>query len=246
MKKILVWDLPVRLFHWALTFAFFGAFGIALLVDDERSLFAVHMLLGATMAFMVLLRFFWGFAGTRWSRFRSFAVRPKEVLSYVVGVFTGRDRRYAGHTPGSSVAAILMFVIVLGLASTGIMMASGRGEALEGIHELLAWSMAAVVLVHLAGIAWHTLRHRENIAFSMVSGRKEADPADAIRSARPFPALAFVLLTLLFVGGLMSGYDAPRGRVTIPLTGQTLQVVENHGHGGDANGREHSEDEHDD
>lgn len=57
MKRILVWDLPVRLFHWALAGSFVVAFAAANLADDESTTFAVHMLLGGVVAFMVLLRF---------------------------------------------------------------------------------------------------------------------------------------------------------------------------------------------
>src|SRR5690554_5829023 len=80
MKRILVWDLPVRLFHWILTVAFVVAFLIALNVGHRTPVFAVHMLLGGIAAFMVLLRLVWGFVGTRWARFDSFVMRPREMV----------------------------------------------------------------------------------------------------------------------------------------------------------------------
>src|SRR5690606_26569887 len=46
MKRILVWDIPVRLFHWLLAGSFVGAFVIANTVDDESTPFVVHMWLG--------------------------------------------------------------------------------------------------------------------------------------------------------------------------------------------------------
>jgi len=236
MRRTLVWDLPVRLFHWALAGSFVGAFAIAHLVDDESAAFAVHMLLGGVMAFMVLLRAVWGVVGTRWARFRSFVVRPRELLAYLRGALAGGGRRYTGHNPGSSIAALLMFAIVLGLAATGVMMGNGGGEAVEEVHELLAWAMVAVIGAHVAGIAWHTLRHRENIALSMVDGRKEAEPSGAIRSARPGAALAFVALTALWTAGLVGGYDGASGRLTLPLTGQTLNVGEGEEHEGEGRG----------
>ncbi len=228
MKRILVWDLPVRLFHWLLTVGFVGAFLIAQTVSDESALFPVHMLLGGIIAFMVLLRVVWGFAGTRWARFRSFVVRPGEVFKYFTSAFAGVTRRYAGHNPGSSLATIVMFVFLLGLAVTGIMMGNGAPHLAEEVHEMLAWGMAIVVGVHLLGILWHTIRHRENIAMSMVHGQKSGDPADAIPSARPVVATVFLVLTLLFAVGLMRGYDRDSGRVNLPLIGEVMQLEHEH------------------
>lgn len=229
MKRILVWDLPVRLFHWILAGSFVAAFTIANLSGDESPAFAVHMLLGGMAAFMVVLRLVWGLVGSRWARFNTFVVSPAKLVVYLKGAFMGGGKRYTGHNPGSSIAALLMFVLILGLAATGVMMGRG-GEAFEEVHEVLAWSMFVVVGAHLAGIALHTVRHREPIALSMVDGRKEAEPAGAIPSAHPVTALAFLVLTALWTAGLVSGYDAPSGRVTLPLIGQTLQVGEGAGH----------------
>ena len=235
MRRILVWDLPVRLFHWALAGSFVAAFAVANLVDDESAAFAVHMLLGGVMAFMVLLRLVWGFVGTRWARFGSFVVSPKALFAYVGGALSGGGRRYTGHNPGSSIAALLMFGFILGLAVTGILMGNGSDAAKE-VHEFLAWAMVAVIGAHVVGIAWHTLRHRENIALSMVDGRKQAEPSRAIASARPWAALAFVVLTALWTAGLVGGYDGASGRVTLPLIGQTLHVGEGEEHEGEGRG----------
>lgn len=230
MKRILVWDLPVRLFHWTLAGSFAAAFALANLADDESGAFALHMLLGGVLGFMVLLRIAWGFAGSRWARFSAFVVSPKALFAYLRGALAGGGRRYTGHNPGTSLAALLMFALILGLGVTGVLMGNGGGEVFEEIHEVLAWAMVAVIVVHVAGVAWHTLRHRENIAMSMVDGRKEAAPAGAIASARPVAALAFVVLTALWTAGLVGGYDAARGEVTLPLLGQTLRVGEGEEH----------------
>jgi len=233
MKRVLIWDVPVRLFHGLLGVAFVIAFAIPFLSGDDGPLFSIHMLFGAIAAFMVLLRLVWGFVGSRWARFRNFEVRPNKLAAYVRGAFSGGGPRYTGHNPGSSIAAILMFAIILGLAATGILMGNGGGEFVEELHEILAWSMIVVIGAHLAGIAWHTLRHRENISKSMVDGRKVAEPSGAIASVRPVAGLLFVILTGLWAGALIQGYDAATSTVTVPILGQTVQVGEgeHHQHG---------------
>ncbi len=238
MKRILVWDLPVRVFHWLLAASFLGAFAIANLVDDESTLFVVHMWLGGIVAFMVLLRLVWGLVGSRHARFGGFALSPKALVEYVKGTISGKGERHAGHNPASSFAAIAMFVLALGLALTGALMSSG-GEAFEEIHEVLAWTMMAIVALHVAGIVLHTMRHRENIALSMISGRKLGEPAAAIESPRALVAVAFLGLTGLWAGALYDGYDAAGRQVTLPLVGQTLKLGEAEEHEGASEGEKH-------
>jgi cytochrome b len=245
-ERILVWDIPVRLFHWLLAAAFIGAFVIANLVDDESSLFPLHMLLGGIVAFMVLLRVIWGFVGSRYARFGSFAFGPRALGGYVRGAFAGKaERRYAGHNPGSAWAAYGMLAIALGLAFTGAFMSSG-GELFEEIHEILAWAMIALVGAHVAGMIWHTIRHQENIARSMVDGRKQGDPAAAIGSSHALVGVAFLALTGLWAGALYAGYDAPSSQLTLPLIGKTIKLGEAEEHGERERGKHEKHDDHDD
>jgi cytochrome b len=241
-----VWDLPVRLFHWLLAGSFVGAFAIANLMDDESSLFALHMLLGGVMAFMVLLRVIWGFVGSRYARFGSFTFGPRALLAYLRGAVSGKGERHTGHNPGSSFAVYAMLGLALGLAVTGAGMSRG-GKAFEELHEVLAWAMVAVVGAHVAGIVWHTVRHKDNIALSMVDGHKRGDPAQGIGSSHALVALAFLGLTGLWAGALYSGYDARSSQVTLPLVGKTIQLGEGekgekHGKSGD-HGRDHDRDD---
>lgn len=243
MTRILIWDIPTRLFHWLLAASFIGAFTVANLVDDESPTFRVHMLLGLVMAFMVLLRVVWGLVGTRWARFRSFVFGPGALLAYLRGSASSDGPRYAGHNPGAAAAIFLILALVLGLAVTGLMMGGGN-ESVEDLHEVLAWSLLGAVGLHLAGLVWHTVRHREKVALSMVDGHKEAEHSAAIPSARPLVGLLFLLLTGAWAGGLLSGYDAATGQVKLPLIGTTLQLGENEGgegHGEKGEGGEHGE-----
>lgn len=245
MRRVLVWDLPTRLFHWLFAGSFLTAFVIGKATDDDGSLFPVHMLLGLVLVFMVALRLVWGVVGSRWSRFASFPTRPGELLAYVKGAISGGAERYAGHNPGSSWAAFVMLAIVVGLGVTGVMMGNGS-EAAEGVHELLANGMILVVVAHLAGIALHTFRHKELIALSMVDGQKEAEPAAAIPSARPLAGVAFLALTGAWAGALFTTYDAGTGEVG--LLGLRLGEGEEHegGEGGERHERHERDHDEDD
>lgn len=252
MKRILVWDLPTRLFHWLLAGSFIAAFTIANVMDDDSSTFVVHMLLGAIMGLMVVLRVAWGFIGSRYARFGSFAFGPSDVFAYLKGTVSGEGKRYLGHNPGSSVAIWAMLALTLGLGVSGSLMSTN--EALEEVHEVLAYALLAVVITHVAGVVWHTLRHRENITASMLSGYKEGEPEAAIPSVHPVAAAVFLVLTAAWAGLLVQGYDAATRTVTLPLLGTPLQLGEGpEGGGGDTgerslDGAEHAEEdeEHDD
>ncbi len=84
-RKILVWDAPVRVFHWLMVFSFAGAY---LTAESERWRM-LHVTLGYTMAGLVVFRIVWGLVGTRYARFSDF-VRvgaPLTVLIYLIALF---------------------------------------------------------------------------------------------------------------------------------------------------------------
>jgi cytochrome b len=235
MTRILVWDLPTRLFHWLLASSFLSAFAIAVTTDDEGRLFPVHMLLGLVAAFLVALRLVWGVVGSRPSRLSELALGPADLFAYVRDAVTGGVRRvWSGHNPAASWAAVVMFGCVLGLAATGILMSNGS-EAAEEVHEVLAWTMAGAVGVHLAGIALHTLREREPIARSMVDGRRMGEARAAIASPQPLAGLVFLALTGAWTGSLVRSYDPVTSTVTVPVVGVRLPLGEPGGaeHDGD-------------
>ena len=225
MATVRVYDLPTRVFHWLFAGLFLTAFSIANTVDDESLRFPLHMLAGLGMVFVVLLRLLWAGVGTRHARLSDLALDPRQLLAYLKGALSGGARRWAGHNPASSWAALAMVLLALGLGTTGILMALGN-ESLKDLHELLANTFLAVVLLHLAGLATHALRYRDRLPAAMVSGAKRDLPAGEARvAARPVAALAFLAATALFAGLLWRGYDAPAR--TLEVAGITLHLGEN-------------------
>lgn len=177
MKTTLIYDLPTRVFHWLFALLFIIAFTIGNTVDDDSSAFSYHMIAGIVLCFIVLLRLAWGIFGSKYARFSGFALDPRQLFSYFAGILTGDKRKWIGHNPASSWAAITMMAFALGLGITGYLMTTGQGgDAVEEAHELLANGFLIVVLLHLAGVAIHSLRHRDGIWRSMFNGQKTAIP----------------------------------------------------------------------
>lgn len=228
MNKRLVYDLPMRVVHWIFAALFIVAFLIAKTVDDESAAFSYHMLAGFLLVFTVLLRILWGFVGSKYSRFSSFALYPKDLVSYFTTMLSGENRKWAGHNPASSWASLAMFGCALGLGVTGYLMASGQKETFEDLHEIFANGFLVVVLMHVAGIILHSLRHRDGIAFSMVHGEKnDIEENDSISRSGMGVAILFVGLVIAFSFYLTRHFDAQNQ--TLHLFGSTLQLGENEG-----------------
>jgi cytochrome b len=223
MTKILVWDIPARLFHGAFAVSLTAALGIGFLVDHEQPLFQLHMIFGIVALFLLAGRLVLGLVGSRYSRFASFPLRPGEIVRYLGSAAVSKTKLYAGNNPGSALAAVLMFLLVPALFISGL---GFGGEAVEELHEAFAWALLAVIALHLLGLAWHTLRHRENISLAMVTGKKAGQPEDAIASAHSAWGIVVVIVGGLWVAALFAGHNAGTATVKLPGVGVTLQLGE--------------------
>lgn len=177
-QRILVWDVPTRVFHWLLVLSFTGAF---LTAESERTR-DIHVVLGYTLLGLIAFRLLWGFFGTRYAQFRSFLFRPGEIVAYVRSLFKGKSMHFVGHNPAGSVAIWLLLGLGISTGVTGVMLFQDiGGDVVEELHELVSNAMLAVVLIHIAGVVVNSLMHRENLVRSMVTGFKSAEPDQGIR-----------------------------------------------------------------
>lgn len=227
MSKILIWDLPTRFFHWGFALLLTASIVLALVADEGGQLFQWHMLCGLGAASLLCLRLLSGIAGSRYSRFSTFPLAPRTIVRYFGGVFSGKAERYAGHNPGSALAAVTMFALV------GLLVMSGLGiggEATRELHEPVAYGLMGAIGLHLAGLLAHTLRHRENIAASMVTGRRPGHADEGLVSAHPAWGLAFLIAGGAWIAGLFGAHDPRAGTTRLPLSGTVLVLGERESH----------------
>jgi cytochrome b len=228
MRKQLIYDLPTRIFHWAFAGLFVFAFFIAKTVDDENLVFSYHMLAGLMLGGLVTLRIIWGFFGTKYARFSSFALHPKELIQYLMGILSGNRNRWPGHNPASSWAALTMMGSALMLALSGILMTTGYKESFEDIHELFANAFLVTVLLHISGVVVHALRHQDGIALAMVHGKKEeAAGHTGISGHKPVAALLLVVLMGVFGGYLAKNYNSSTNQLNFFGKSLSLGEIEN-------------------
>jgi cytochrome b len=225
MKKLLVYDLPTRIFHWLFAGLFVTAILVAKTIDDDSPIYSYHMLAGLLLSFTVLLRLVWGFIGTKYARFSSFALHPTNLIRYVKGIVRGDKRRWAGHNPASSWATVVMMIFALGLGVTGYLMAHGQKQSFEDIHELLANGFLTVAILHVAGVLRHARQHRDGITLAMMDGQKtDLDSMAGVPSSRPLTALLFVALVASFSTYLLKNYDSQNQ--SLQFLGSTWQLGE--------------------
>ncbi len=169
-QTVQVWDPFVRLFHWSLVTCFLGAY---LLSEDSASW---HQTLGYAALGLVTARILWGFVGSRHARFSNFVPSAPKLARYVKDVLARREARSLGHNPlgGAMILALLLAVATIG--TTGWMMSLDSffgTEWVEDVHKLVANLTLALVGLHVAGVIFSSLRHKENLVRAMITGRKQ-------------------------------------------------------------------------
>jgi cytochrome b len=188
-RRPLVWDAPVRAFHWLMVASFAGAWITA---ESERWRLA-HVTLGYTVAALVVFRVLWGLVGTRHARFSSFVRGPRAVARYLGSLLRGRPERHAGHNPAGALAIVALLALALAVVASGWATYNDLfGGWLDEAHEALATGMLAVAGVHVAGVLLGSWLHRENLIGAMITGRKPVRPDEGIRHA--WHAVAVLML----------------------------------------------------
>jgi cytochrome b len=197
-QRILVWDLPVRVFHWLLA----GSFLVAFLTADSERYRDIHVVLGYTVLGLVAFRFLWGVIGTRYARFNSFPIAPRRVLEYFKSLVSRSPQHHVGHNPAGSLAiyAILGLAALAGASGYAAYNDIGGGWLAE-LHEGAANAMLGLVLVHIGAVIVSSLIHRENLVAAMLNGYKNGRASDGIRRKHWFVAAAVLLATVGFWAG---------------------------------------------
>lgn len=183
-----VWDLPTRLFHWAL-----AALVACSFVTVKLGGFWMdwHMRSGYAILALVLFRILWGFAGSRYALFSSFVRRPADVIGYL----RGQLEHGAGHSPLAAVSVLALLGVLLVQAGTGLfsndgnftegplarLVSSATGERLSTVHRFGEWALYVLVGLHIAAIAYYTTFRKVALVRPMITGDRldlEAPPAD--------------------------------------------------------------------
>ncbi len=179
---VLIWDLPVRVFHWLLVLAFTASF----LTRGADRFLDLHVFAGYVTLSLVVFRIYWLMRGGYYARLARLRFAAAEVAQYLGRLVRHRAQRFPGHNPAGAWAVVAMLALLGLVCASGIaVMGSDEGHGplagmlghdldtlAKAVHRALSWLMVGLVGVHLTGVLVESRLHRENLIAAMLSGRK--------------------------------------------------------------------------
>lgn len=234
-QRILVWDFPTRIFHWTLAFSFAGAF----LTAETEKLRDIHVLCGYLALGMIGFRLVWGLIGSRHARFSDFVRGPAAVMRYLRSLVGGTPEHHVGHNPAGAIAVVALLALGLGTGIAGWMTFNEiGGDLLEELHEGLANTMLAVVIVHVVGVIVSSRLHRENLVGAMVTGYKNGPASEGI------PRRHGIIAVMLIAAVATFGWSLTQGKLTglyDPGVVAAKESIKQEGHHGRKRKHEHDD-----
>ena len=208
-----VWDLPLRVFHWALVLLVTAAISTGLLGGAWMTW---HARAGQAIAALLVFRLAWGLWGTRYARFVQFWPAPSRVWAYLRGRWQA-----LGHNPLGALSVFAVLALLIAQVLTGLLgndeigfvgpwsgwVSEDASLSLTGWHKLAAKLLYGWLGLHGVAIGVHVLLHRQPLLRAMWQGRRPGAAAAAAERLR-WPLLLLSLglgaaaWALLWVSGL--------------------------------------------
>ncbi len=214
-ERRLVWDLPVRLFHWLLVLSMIASYVTAKIGFDAME---IHRYLGYWTIGLVVFRILWGFVGPKHARFSSFVRGPAGIWRYAKALGAGTMIESAGHNPLGGLSVILLLALVAFQAGTGLFatddvvwtgpyynaVSEGWAERITGWHKMNFNFILAAVALHLMAIAFYFLVKKQNLVGAMVHGKKYVAQNDAITKSELVKAIIVIVIAAGLVCWLLA------------------------------------------
>ena len=168
-RTVEVWDLPLRLWHWALAASILAAWITPTVYDS------LHRIVGYTVLALLAFRLVWGFWGSRYSRFRMVGVRLRAAPGYLWNLRRGITGRYIGLNPAGTLMLVALLLSIAVSAITGALSVTVTFFGIwwiEDTHAVASDAVIVLAVVHVAGVVLMGLLQRENLIRAMFTGRK--------------------------------------------------------------------------
>ena len=196
-RRVRIWDLPTRLFHWCLAACVLGAVVSAKIGGNAM---VWHLRFGLAVLALLAFRIVWGFVGGRWSRFTSFLFSPLTLWRYVRGRAAPGEPLEVGHSPTGALSVFALIGILSAQVATGLVAddeIATTGPLARFVQSATSldatawhkgwgqWLLLGLVGLHLAAIAWSVARSK-GLLSAMIGGDKELagpvpESADGLR-----------------------------------------------------------------
>jgi len=211
--RVRVWDIYLRLFHWALVCAVTVSF-----LSIQFDAMQIHTTSGICVVGLLVFRIIWGIVGSTTARFRQFVRGPKTVLAYIKSetaapkvssrVSDARPTQvvHPGHSPIGALSVVGMLTVLSVQIASGMFaddevyttgplaqfVSLDFSEAATAIHGINAKITAGLIILHLIAIAFYFFVRKSNLILPMLTGDKS------------YPANLAVEYRKLHMGGLIA------------------------------------------
>lgn len=177
-----IWDLPTRIFHWAL-----AIFVVALVVTAKVGGNAMewHFRFGYSMLALLVFRIVWGLIGGRWSRFTAFVYSPARVMRYLRGA--GHPDDSVGHSPLGALSVFGLLGVLIAQVASGLLsddeiafsgpltrfVSNATVNLATGYHkEIGQFLVLGLVALHILAIIFYVVVRKQTLVKPMVIGDK--------------------------------------------------------------------------
>jgi cytochrome b len=207
MQRFRLWDLPTRIFHWALVLCVIGSF---ITVNIGGNAMVWHGRTGVAVVGLLAFRLVWGVAGSTYARFAQFVRGPGAIKDYLQGRWQGE-----GHNPLGALSVLALLGTLSLLVATGLfanddiafegplyaLVGKELSDRVVGIHRLIEPVIMLLVFAHLAAIVFYTRVKKQDPVKPMITGWKTG----AGETAKGGGAIAFCIALAI---GLLAAYGA--------------------------------------
>ena len=210
MPRFRLWDLPTRVFHWALVLCVTGSF-ISVKIGGHAMVW--HGRCGLAVVGLLVFRLVWGVIGSTYARFASFVRGPAAIKAYLRGEWRG-----AGHNPLGALSVLAMLATLLFLVGSGLfanddiafegplyaLVGKDFSDRVSGLHRLIEPWLILLVLTHIGAIAYYVHVRGETLIMPMLTGTMEGSG----ESARGGGAVAFCIALTLALAAIYGASGA--------------------------------------
>lgn len=220
----LIWDLPIRLFHWLLVLTFSASWITAELGSEYMQ---YHIYCGYFMLFLISFRLIWGVLGTKHAKFLNFFPTRARLRTYLKSFSSDGDKNAPGHNPLGAVMVLVMLLLLLAQAVSGLFITDdvfssgpyygvldGSWEKLANrLHDVCFTLLQICIALHIAAIIFYKLAKNKNLVVPMFSGKKQSEdvkPEDEIKSSK--------LISALLIAAIVAGFIYWLVVINVPVT----------------------------
>jgi cytochrome b len=225
-SRRLVWDLPLRLFHWLLVLSIAASWytadqsnkGEFIEIGEKFFGYAqIHFWVGYWTLGLIIFRVIWGFVGPRHARFSSFIKGPSAVLAYLRSTRSPGYVPPVGHNPLGAWSVVVLLAVISAQVFTGLFLVdnteiylapynpaveAATASKFKAFHvinfDVLLW----LVGLHILAVLFYVVVKKQNLIAAMITGRKPAQvvPGDeAIAGSQLLKALVVIAIAALAV-----------------------------------------------